>query len=714
VTAPAIAQTDVWLTLETLAGKDVLIPTAFDGEEALSEPFRFRIEAVSDDGEVDLAKLAGKGVTLEMALPDGGERRIHGIVARLRQDGRDRRSYRYTLELRPWLWLLSRSADCRIFQNQTVTEIIEKVFSTHGQSDFDNRCTKSYNKRDYCVQYNETAMTFVSRLMEEEGIFYFFEHQSDKHTLVLADDTDAYVAYPGGQNVTYRPEQERAWEQPHVIDDCSLHREVVVEGYEIGDYYFETPSTDLTGKVGDNGSKRRAYRYPGGTTTRTDSEKRARLAIEAHEVEVSRLSGAGVCRGFAAGTRFTLEGHFRSSANRRWAIRRVGHRATHDSYVNTFEALPDDVPFRQPQRTPRPRIAGSQTAVVVGPDGKEIWTDKYGRVKVQFHWDREGGKDDKSSCWIRVAQGWAGKGWGAFFLPRIGMEVVVGFLEGDPDRPLVTGCVYNAQQTVPYQLPGNATRSTVKSRSTEKGDGFNELRFEDKKGEEEVFLHAEKDLDIKVKNDRTLTVDNDDTITVEQQRKATIKQGNEILIVQKGSRTVAVKQGDETHSVKGKRNIDVTGNEIHGNKANFTHTVKGNYILKVTGNLSIDVKGKIAVKSAQSIDQQAGQSISTKAGQSISTQAGMSIKNQAGQSIQSQAGQSIDNKAGMSLQNAASMSITNKAGMSVTNRAGMAVSNMGGLAVSNKGGLKMSNLGTMNSCTASGIMSVTGALVKIG
>lgn len=274
----------------------------------------------------------------------------------------------------------------------------------------------------------------------------------------------------------------------------------------------------------------------------------------------------------------------------------------------------------------KPLISGTQTAMVVGKSGEEIWTDKYGRVKVQFHWDQKGKNDENSSCWIRVDYGWAGKNWGGIFLPRIGQEVIVSYLDGDPDRPLITGAVYNSDQTVPYKLPLEQTKSTVKTNTSKGGGGFNEIRFEDKKDSEELYFHAQKDQNIVVEHDRTKKVLHNETNTIKQDRSTTIEEGNDTYVVAKGNRTFQVNTGNETYEVKGTRGLTVTGNETHTDKANFTHKVTGNYELKVTGNLTIDVTGSVTIKSAMGMTHEAALAMTNK-GLSITNQAQTSITN---------------------------------------------------------------------------------------
>ncbi|HKC63300.1 MAG TPA: type VI secretion system tip protein TssI/VgrG, partial [Pyrinomonadaceae bacterium] len=355
---------------------------------------------------------------------------------------------------------------------------------------------------------------------------------------------------------------------------------------------------DLIVEVAGNGSTSRIYEYPGGVLNKGDGETRAKLRLEACEQPGKTLRGEGHVRAFIAGYKFDLKNHYRTDANKTYVLRSVSIAATQESYTNTFEAFPVDVPFRPQRVSPKPRIVGTQTAIVVGKSGEEIWTDKYGRIKVQFHWDQKGKNDENSSCWIRVNYGWAGKQWGGIFLPRIGQEVIVSYLEGDPDRPLVTGAVYNAQQVTPYTLPDEQTKSTLKSNTSKGGQGFNEIRFEDKKDSEEIYFHAQKDQLIEVLNNRTKTVNK-----------------------------------NETNTIKGTRDQTVTGNETHTDEANFTHKVTGNYELKVTGNLTIDVTGSVTFKSAQSMTHQSQMSMTNEAQMSITNKAGMSLTNEAQLSI---------------------------------------------------------------------------------
>lgn len=659
----ALTQTSLPLQVTT-PFSDVLVARSFHGEDAVSTPFRYTLELVSENAGLDFTQVVGQGVTVQLALAPSGQRYFHGVCTRFVQGGTQDGLTTYHAELRPWLWLLTLAADCRIYQNQSVPQIVQGIFSALGFSDFRNLLTGSYPALEYCVQYRETAFAFVSRLLEESGISYFFEHASGKHVLVLADDASAYPACPGPATATYAGSTTAA-QMDGLVGRCALEQRVTTGKLSLDDFNFETPATDLISTVDGQSGSMSVYDYPGGFTAKSDGEAVARLRIEAAEALGTVLAGEGWCRAFTSGYTFTLAGHDRASVNQAYLLLSLSHTADQEGYANHFEAIPSSVPYRPPLATPRPRIAGSQTALVVGASGEEVHTDQYGRVKVQFHWDQLGQNNENSSCWIRVAQGWAGAGWGTIFIPRVGMEVIVSFLEGDPDQPIVSGCVYNAQQTVPYALPGNSFRSTLRSNSTKNSGGFNEIRLEDTSGSEELFIQAQKDMNVTVLNNcawtvtqahqvtvsegdetlevtkgkRTRTVgQGDDTLTVSQgKRTVNVAQGDETLTVSQGKRTVAVTQGDEDHSVGGTRTVSVTGDETHKNSGTFTHQTGGGYTLKVTGDLSIQASGSITLQAGAGVTINATQSLSAQ-GQSVSVTGTQSVSVTAGTQLSASGG----------------------------------------------------------------------------
>lgn len=642
------SQDSLRISLTTPFGADTLIVERLSGSEEVSGLFSYRLDAVSTEKTLSAANVLGKAVVATLHLPGGKTRIVHARVARFAQAGSDLRVTRYSMDLVPWCWFLTLTQDCRIFQNVSVPDIISTVCSELGFTDLKKSLTQSHPAREYCVQYRETAWDFLCRLMSEEGIFFWFDHTDSAHTLVLADNTDAWGGDAG--TLIWDGAAEDSALRVDTVRDVVLQHGVTTNAMQYDDYSFLTPSTDLKAVSADGSPKWQVYDWPGLYAQKSDGDSRAQWQQQAHAVAAVTLSGATGIGTLVAGGKTTISGHPQSDANGSWVVRRLQCDVTQRSYASSFTAFPAATVFR-PLRQPRPRIAGSQTALVVGKSGEEIWTDQYGRIKVQFHWDQRGKKDENASCWIRVSQGWAGKGWGLWILPRIGQEVVVSFEEGDPDRPLVTGCVYNAEQTLPYALPDNQTRSTLKSNSSKGGEGFNELRFEDKKGSEEVWYQAEKDMNGLIKNQRSITVDKaDDLLTLnEGNRTVTIKKGNDTLKVETGSRTTSIKT-DETLTVEGKRDITVTGAETHTNKADFTHKVSGNYTLTVDGDLTITANS-ISLKSS---------------GTTITLTASTGLTAKAGTALMAEGGTDTTVKAGMNLTTEASMQASHKGSLGMT------------------------------------------------
>lgn len=550
--------------IKTVLGDNELLLQRFRGRESVSEPFEFTVDMLSENKAVDLKALLGTPVTLTLMLDDGSERHVHGRFRRLVQleQGKDD-LVAYQGEIVPWLWFLSLYSNCRIFQNKTVVEIVEQVFKDRGFSDYKLKLNGSYPKRDYCVQYRETDLNFISRLLEDEGIFYFFEHTENKHTLVLADYAAAVQTVPGEDKLLFTPSLGAAGETSQILTVVRAER--VCSGVAaLTDYDFEKPSLNLMSKVSGE-QKYEVYDYPGGYTAKSDGERYSKTRLDELEQEELKVSGTSECRNMVPGYKFTLQQHYRGDMNDTYTLLSVEHQGGDNNYwapgnesfkyTNKFEAIPAAVVYRPPRRTPKAVVQGVQTAVVVGPAGEEIYVDKYGRVKVQFFWDREGKKDENSSCWVRVSQNWAGKQWGWVTLPRIGQEVIVDFLEGDPDRPIITGRVYNAEQMPPYALPANQTQSGIKSRSSKGGGSadYNEIRFEDKKGSEMITIHAQKDMDTTVENNdtqlvqnnRKITVDGTHTETIKKDTKITITEGNYSQTINQGNRDILLKMGNE-------------------------------------------------------------------------------------------------------------------------------------------------------------------------
>jgi type VI secretion system secreted protein VgrG len=572
------------IAVDTPLGADRLLLRSFSGSEAVSQLFHFQLDLASEDFEVDFDKIVGQKVTVRLLLADQStQRSFSGYISRFTQLPGEGRLAHYQAEMVPWLWFLTRTTDCRIFQNKPVPEIVQTIFQDFGFKDFELQLQGSYDPWENCVQYRETACSFVMRLLEQEGIFFFFRHEKDKHVLVLADSLTAHKPCPHQSAVRYETVAGPGYDTSEdVVLRWRRHEELRPGKYALAEYNFETPNTDLAGTVEsriDQGGNRRyeVFDYPGEYEKRDHAESIVKTRMEEQELPHAVIRGEGNCRSFASGFRFELSEHHRRGWNGQHMLVSVTHSAHSGSfysdsaegagYSNSFTCIPSDVPFRPPRITPKRMVQGPQTAVVTGPSGEEIYGDKYGRIKVQFHWDRRGDYDEKSSCWIRVAQPWAGKNWGAVWLPRIGQEVVVDFLEGDPDRPIVTGSVYNASQMPPYELPANLTQSGVKSRSSKGGGGFNELRMEDKKDKEMFTIRAQKDMETDVLNDCKERIGNDRELSVKRNRTEIV--GGDFHTVVEGEHRQDV-DGDWSLSVGGAREEKVgtkyavdAGQEIH-------------------------------------------------------------------------------------------------------------------------------------------------------
>ncbi len=654
------------MTLTTPLGPDVLDLVSFTGQEGVSQLFHFQIEALAENGkEIAFDKLLGQKVTVQLVLPGGGKKRaFNGVCNRVGQGGSDERYTTYRLELVPQFWLLSRRSQSRIFQQMAVPDILKKVLDGLDVS-FEIQGT--FATRDYCVQYRETDFNFASRLMEEEGIYYFFKHSDGGHKMVVANTPQSHPDMPEQSKITYdaasgvvRPEGRiTRWEKlqelrsgkstlwDHCFELPHKHLEAektIVDSVAVGQVTHKL-------KVGGN-DKLELFDWPGEYAQRydgvapgggdraadvqkifEDNKRTVDIRMQQEATPSVVIHGAGYCRQLVSGHKFTLsvlpDDHKGKllKAEGPYVVTSVGHFATQTEegvgfhYQNTFQCLPLALPYRPARLTPKPVVQGTQTAVVVGPSGEEIFTDKYGRVKVQFHWDRQGKNDANSSCWVRVGTLWAGKQWGTIFIPRIGQEVLVAFEEGDPDRPIVVGSVYNAEQMPPFKLPDQKTRSGLRTRSTLKGtpENFNELRFEDKKDSEEIYFHAEKDFNRVVENNDTLKVgsnkakDGSQTIEIWHNRTETVKTGDEKVTIEKGNRLVELDKGDDTHLLKvGNRLVELDkGNDTHllkmGNRAVQLDMGNDSLLLKM-GNQTTKLNlGASSTEAMQAIELKVGQ-----------------------------------------------------------------------------------------------------------
>ncbi|OEC34825.1 type VI secretion system secreted protein VgrG [Pseudomonas cuatrocienegasensis] len=663
---PRPTDTTTSLSLSASALTD-LYPQTLSGGEALNELGSLALHGDSTTA-LTLPSAVATHVTLTLHN-DANQRPLDALVAEIRQLPADATADRYQLVLRPWLWWLTLASNNRVFQNLSTSDIVTTIFKAHGFTDFKLSLSGSYEPREYCVQYGETDFAFVSRLLEEEGIFWFFTHEAGKHTLVLGDSSDAFVQIPNGPKVPYLG-QDIGVRELHGIRSAQYSVQAVSGVYSATDYAFATPTTSLYSKAEALAGPLSMYEHPGGYIAKGRGDALTKQRVDGLRSQEKRLIGESDCRWLVPGHWFSLIGHDDTSLNIDWVLTSVTHDASHEHYRNRFEAIPKASAYRPPRLTPKPRMH-TQTAIVVGKAGEEIWTDQYGRIKVQFPWDRDGKNDETSSCWVRVVLPWSGKGFGMQFIPRIGQEVIVTFIDGDPDRPLVTGCVYNGDNALPYALPANQTQSGIKTNSSKGGGGFNELRFEDKKDAEELFLQAQKDMKVNVLNDSTATIGHDETLTVQNARTRTVKEGDETITLEKGKRTVTIQTGSDTLDVKDSRTVKVGADQTHSTGGNYTHKVSGNYELTVDGNLTIKVTGTLTLQS--------GGNFTAKSDQNLTTQAGMALTDKAGTSLTNQAGTSLDNKAGTTLTNDAGISLTNKAAAEQTVDGGGMLTLKGGL-----------------------------------
>jgi type VI secretion system secreted protein VgrG len=614
-------QTDRLVGVSTQLGPDALMLTDISGVEGVSMPFHLRLNLVSEDAKISGRKLLRTPVVVSLQLEDGGTRHVHGLVSRFAQLGQRDDLTAYRMEVVPWLWFLSLSRDCKVFQKLSVPEIVEEVFRSQGYTDFEFKCG-THPKREYCVQYRETHFDFVSRLLEEEGIFYFFEHTDSKHTMVIADRNVGMPKPKSGS--TLRMARGTVGERDVVT---SLVREdaVHVGKMTVRNYDFLQPSLGLLNTIDGRGQEE-VYHYPERHTTPEEGERLARLRLEQEEAQGETVRGESSCRQLVSGHRFTLADHFDANVNQTYIVLQVRYAASSSDYRswgsetsryhNTFTAIPAGVPYRPPRVTRKSLVNGTQTARVVGPAGEEIFVDAHSRVKVQFYWDRVGTKDEHSSCWVRVASSWAGRQWGMIHIPRIGQEVVVHFLEGDPDQPIIIGSVYNAEQQPPFSLPENKTVSGVRSRSSMGGgsDNFNEIRLEDAKGREQMYIHAEKDQDIVVENNRTDSVGSNETIQIGHDQSITVGHDRVESVGNDESISIAM---NRTESVGKDESIDVGGSRTRS----------------VAKDESVDIGQSSATSIGKNEDRTVGDSRTTQVGKDDTVQVGKKLRINAGDEI---------------------------------------------------------------------------------
>jgi len=585
----------------------------FEAVEAISRPYQVTLDLVSEESELDLDAMLGQSGRLEIIGPIVS-RYYHGIIAEIEQISVGYRFSTYRALLVAPIWLLGHRSNCRIFQQKDVQAIVTTLLDELGLASDRRRfsLSGSHPAHEYCVQYRESDLDFMHRLLEEEGIYYFFEQNADRLVMVMGDAPQTHP--PIAEQVEIPYHEPRPGQVPDEVYLHEIHvRRAIRSGkVTLRSWNFEKPALNIEGEhVDQKDVELEAYDYPFDFDLVAQGRSRAQMRLQSRRTGTHQLSAASSHNAFVAGHHFTLTEHPRDTFNTTYLVtecRQTGEQpqvyeelaAGGSSFNSRLRCIPLDLPFRPALVTPKPTVNGSQTALVVGPSGEEIYTDEHGRIKVQFHWDREGQWDEGSSCWIRVGQSMAGRQWGAVALPRIGQEVIVDFLEGDPDRPIVTGCVYHATNKPPYALPAEKTKTTIKTDSSKGGDGFNEVRFEDKKGEEQVFIHAEKDLDLRIKNDRIewvghnqhLIVIQDKIERIDHERHEKVGADQFEEIVKDRHLTVGGKQAVD---ISESQSMTVGGDVSEVFKGNHSEQTSQNYYLKAQG-IVIEAMSGITLK----------------------------------------------------------------------------------------------------------------------
>lgn len=635
------------IRIETALGKDVLLLRRVRATETLSQLFTIEVELLSYEENIKADAIVGDHAALFIAATDSQPRYLNGFVKSFIYTGREKRGlYGYKAELVPWLWFLDKRTNCRVFQNQTVQQIIEAVLTELGFSDFTFSLGEEHPELDYCVQYQESDFHFISRLMEHEGLFYYFEHQADKHILHIADNASTYLfleprslEHSSGSRAA---QYIQAWQ--HRFQYCS-------GSFAQSDFNFENANhsllteTPTSIKLKNNAALER-FEFPGNYKDSQRGQNLTRLRMQQEEMAYESIVAHSNLHQLQIGKKFKLRSdenvaddkkHFVISAIHHQAFNgsyleekdptaTAGQETSQETYSNQFSCFPAEVIFRPPLVTRKPRIEGVQTAVVVGKAGDEIYTDKYGRIKLQFHWDRYGTRNENSSCWVRVATPWAGTKWGTLNIPRVGQEVVVTFVDGDLDQPLVIGSLYNSAHMPPVSLPEGKNYAGMKSRST-KGDAssFNEFSLDDSKGSEQVKLHAQKDYNATVGNNLTSSVTANATYNVDGNSSSTVGgnsslsvQGNDSAAIQgnqeatiQGNRTGTV-AGNTTDSVGGKAEASIGASESRNVGTNQDIIIGTNQLLNIGANqtLSVGANQQTAIGGNHTIDVAGNQNIS--------------------------------------------------------------------------------------------------------
>jgi len=698
------------MEISTPFGDDVLLFHRMKAHEELSRLPEYNVELLSEKPDLNADKILGNNVTIKLELPDDSTRYFSGYVTRFGQGGMVGRYHRYIAVVRPWPWFLTRTTDCRIFQNMTVPDIVKAVFADHDVADVKFETTSSYRKWTYCVQYRETDFDFISRLLEHEGIYYYFRHTDGHDTLVLTDSTSKHSAFKGCEKLPFiAPAQLTRPDDDH-ISSWSFSREIQPGVFAHTDYDMERPRVDIRTKKAlprqYTRSDYEVYDYPGAYLQKADGDHYAAVRIDEYGSQFETANAVTNARGLTVGCLLTLEGAQRPDQNREYLILAADYDIEYGEYEAmpsqagagyscNFVAMPSTQQFRPRRLTPKPFVKGPQTARVVGPAGDELYTDNYGRVKVHFHWDRYGAEDENASCWMRVSQPWAGKGWGGVSTPRIGQEVIIDFLEGDPDQPIVAGRFYNEECQPPFGFPAGAVSSGIKS-ATHKGQGYNEMSMDDTAGKEKFTIHGQYNMGTTVGNNQTndvavdqsnkvgsnqkeevgakreVSIGADDKVTIGANRetsiaaKHTLSVGSNEDVSVGGSRAMSVK-GREDVTIGGKSNLQVGGSRtetITGSHTivnpRMTITTASQYTVAAGSNLTgtsakvnllagskflANSGGKMDVKAAAALTQQSGAAMNVKSGAGLNVQSSAAMNLKSGAAMKTEASGAMNLKA---------------------------------------------------------------------
>ncbi len=670
-------QTGNVATLQTGLAGDPLLVTELQANECLSEPFSVQLKMKSENANIDTAGLVGQKASVTIRLSNGSQRFFHGLFKSVGFETVDAAFAYYTAEIVPDLSRMEFDRDRRIFQNLSVVEIIEQYLQ-HYSLVFEKRLIGAYPSREYCVQYDESPLHFLSRLMQDEGIWYFFKQTANGCSIILADHNAAFSPESPEEPLVYQGRQTEAFSENAILT-LKQTNQMVTQAWAVSDYNMLAPTTNLAAESKGASGLGRWFEYPAPGATPTMTASSAQRLANASQIVASTTCLETIRCELTAGTPVEVTEHPSSLVNTNYVVQSITHTLQDETYWNECRAFRQSLPFRPSRSFKKPRVSGNHSAVVVGPSDEKIWVDELGRVRVRFFWDQHSPHDSTSSCWMRVSQSWAGSSWGSVFLPRVGHEVIVSYIDGDPDRPMVTGSVYHAEEQLPVDLPTNKTQSILRTQSVKKStttleaikkaaatafsesgeagmrslaesvgivqssdrEPGNAIRFEDKSDAEEFYLHAQKDMTVEIEHDSNTTLyEGSETHTLEKGDRTTeIKTGNDLLKIasnreiEVGGNETHTTSGDLTQSVLKNLALDVTGDLNQTVKGNMNQTITGDYVLKVSGNLRIEVDGDLSLSASKSLSTKSGTEHSAEAGTALSTKSGTAMELTAGTAL---------------------------------------------------------------------------------